>query len=141
MYTSQITTIAFVAMASFIQTCPASIIGDIVDTGVQAATGLALAESGNLPRRSDITDNIDQCIHDGRAQTEHVQFIGERDMIMDGVPPSCMQEVKGWIEHPQARLLAQDYGTISILDETAIKIVGLPEKTVDKIQGAMTKPQ
>ena len=61
-------------------------------------------------------------------------------MIMDGVPPSCMQEAKGWIEHPQARLLAKDYGTLSIPNETAIKIVGLPEKTVDKIRGAMTKP-
>ena len=85
MYTSQITTIAFAAGASFIQICPASIIGDVVDTGVQAVTDLALVESGNVGRRSDITDNIDQCIHDGRAQTEYVQVIGERDVIMDGV--------------------------------------------------------
>ena len=54
--------------------CPASNIGDVVDTGVQAMTDMALVKG---QKRSDITDNIDQCIHDGRARNEHVQFIGE----------------------------------------------------------------
>lgn len=129
MYTSQITTVALVAVASFFQTCPAPIIGEVLNT---------ITGGG---KRSDVTDNLERCIQDGRAQTEHVQFIGETDLVMDGVPASCMSEVKAWNEHPQSRLLEKDYGTVSIVNDTAIKIVGLPEKTVDLIQGAMTKPQ
>lgn len=62
-------------------------------------------------------------------------------MIMEGVPASCMSEVKAWIAHPQAAVLAKDYGTVKVLNETAIQMDGLPMKTVDLIQGAMTKPQ
>lgn len=130
MYTSQITAVALVAVASFFQACPAPFIGPILDM-----------VTGGGSKRSDVTDNLDKCIQDGRAQTEHVQFIGETDVIFNGVPVSCMEEVKTWNSHPQSRLLEKDYGTVTVLNDTAIKIVGLPEKTVDLIQSAMSKPQ
>ena len=62
-------------------------------------------------------------------------------MILEGVPASCMTEVKAWNEHPHADLLSKDYGTAKVLNSTAIEIDGLPQKTVQLVQGAMTKPQ
>lgn len=129
MYTSQISAVALVAAASFFQLCPAPF---------ALIPGLL---SGGGEKRSDVTDNLQKCINNFRAETEHVQFIGETSMVMEGVPAACMQEVKAWNEHPQSRLLEKDYGTVSIVNNTAIKFEGLPEKTVDVIQGAMSKPQ
>ncbi|CAF9935297.1 MAG: hypothetical protein HETSPECPRED_009732 [Heterodermia speciosa] len=110
-----------------LQTCPAPI-GPIID-----------AFTGGSSKRSDITSNLDKCINDGRAATEKVHFIGETSMVLEGVPASCMAEAKAWNEHPHAAILAKDYGTVKVLNSTAIRFDGLPQKTVDIVQGAMTK--
>ena len=128
MYTSQITAVALVAVASFFQTCPAPLLAPLLG-------------GGGKVKRDDVTDNLKQCIQDGRAETEHVQFIGETSLVMEGVPASCMREVEDWIKHPQAALLAPDYGTVTKINDTAIKLEGLPEKTVDLVQAAMSQPQ
>lgn len=130
MYTSQITAVALTAVVAMLQTCPAPILPGILSTF-----------TGGSSKRSDITNNLDQCLHDGRAATEHVRFTGENTMILEGVPASCMAEVKAWNEHPHADLLSKDYGSVKVLNSTAIEIDGLPQKTVQLVQGAMTKPQ
>ena len=127
MRSTQITAIALTALAAMLQTCPAPI-GPIID-----------AFTGGSSKRSDITSNLDQCINDGRAATEKVHFIGETSMVLEGVPASCMAEAKAWNEHPHAAILAKDYGTVKVLNSTAIQFDGLPQKTVDIVQGAMTK--
>lgn len=127
MHSTQITAIALTALAAMLQTCPAPI-GPIID-----------AFTGGSSKRSDITSNLDKCINDGRAATEKVHFIGETSMVLEGVPASCMAEAKAWNEHPHAAILAKDYGTVKVLNSTAIRFDGLPQKTVDIVQGAMTK--
>ena len=127
MHSTQITAIALTAVFAMLQTCPAPI-GPIID-----------AFTGGSSKRSDITSSLDQCISDGRAATEKVHFVGETSMVLEGVPASCMAEAKAWNEHPHAALLAKDYGTVKVLNSTAIRFDGLPQKTVDLVQGAMTK--
>ena len=130
MHSTQITAIALTFLATMLQTCPAPI-GPIID----AFTG------GSSSKRSDITSSLDRCISDGRAATEHVRFVGETSMILEGVPASCMSEAEAWNNHPHAAVLAKDYGTVKVLNSTAIRFDGLPQKTVDLVQGAMTKVQ
>ncbi|KAL8792578.1 MAG: hypothetical protein Q9195_004800 [Heterodermia aff. obscurata] len=130
MYTSQITAVALTAIVAMLQTCPAPILPGILST-----------LSGGSSKRSDITNNIDRCLHDGREATEHVRFTGESTLILEGVPPSCMAEVNAWNAHPHAELLSKDYGTVKVLNSSAIEIDGLPRKTALLVQGAMTKPQ
>ena len=129
MHSTQITAIALTALSAMLQTCPAPV-GGIID-----------AFTGGNSKRSDITSRLAQCISDGRAATERVHFIGETSMVLEGVPASCMAEAKAWNEHPHAALLAKDYGTVKVLNSTAIQFDGLPQKTVDIVQGAMTKAQ
>ena len=129
MHSTQITAIALTALSAMLQTCPAPV-GGIID-----------AFTGGTSKRSDITSRLAQCISDGRAATERVHFIGETSMVLEGVPASCMAEAKAWNEHPHAALLAKDYGTVKVLNSTAIQFDGLPQKTVDIVQGAMTKAQ
>ncbi|KAG6988513.1 hypothetical protein G7Y79_00072g097750 [Physcia stellaris] len=127
MYTTQITAIALTAFAALLQPCPAPFVGDLIH-GVL----------GGGQKRSDITSNLDTCIQNFRAATEHVQIIGEQTVVLEGVPAACMAEAKAWIEHPHAQSLAKDYGSVKILNATAIQLDGLPRKTQDLIQQAMT---
>ncbi|KAL8791762.1 MAG: hypothetical protein Q9195_005638 [Heterodermia aff. obscurata] len=127
MHSTQITAIALTAVAAMLQTCPAPI-GPIIQ-----------AFTGGSSKRSDVTSSLDKCIIDGRAATETVHFIGESSMVLNNVPASCMSEAEAWKAHPHAALLEKDYGTVKVLNETAIQFDGLPKKTVDLVQGVMTK--
>ena len=132
MYTTQITAVALFAVASFIQPCPAPIAGIIG----------SILGGGSGGQKRDIATNLDKCIVDGQRATEHVRISGQ-NVVMEGVPASCLAEVKVWNDHPHSAALAKDYGTVKILDESAGKVEfdGLPQASVDLLTKAVKPSQ
>ena len=122
MYTTQITAVALTAFVALLQPCPAPLLPMI------------LGPLGGGHKRSDITSNLDQCTKSFQEATESVRISGSK-VTMEGVPAPCMAEAKAWNDHPHAGALAKDYGTVRVLNASAIEFDGLPQKTVDMIAG------
>ena len=123
MYTTQITAVALTAFVALLQPCPAPLLPPLL--------GPLL---GGGHKRSDITTDLDQCTKSFHEATESVRISGSK-VTMEGVPAPCMAEAKAWNDHPHAQALAKDYGTVKLLNATAIEFDGLPQKTVDMIAG------
>ena len=122
MYTTQITAVALTAFVALLQPCPAPFLPPL----------LAPILGGGGQKRSDITTNLDQCTKSFHEATESVRISGSK-VTMEGVPAPCMAEAKAWNDHPHAGALAKDYGTVKLLNASAIEFDGLPQKTVDMI--------
>lgn len=123
MYTTQITAVALTAFVALLQPCPAPVVPLLLGGAVLSGAG---------QKRSDITTNLEQCTKSFQEATESVHISGSK-VTMEGVPAPCMAEAKAWNDHPHAGALAKDYGTVKVLNASAIEFDGLPQKTVDLI--------
>jgi hypothetical protein len=135
---------SLVAFVALIQPCPAPPLAiAIAGAGLAGAAvggGLALggaaigANAGKNSGKRDTTNphEVSVCMADALSSAPpHVEIMSDSSVMVHGMPPSCMVEVEAYNRHPQIEQLNFMYGGTTIMNETSVRLSGLPDFMVD----------
>jgi predicted regulator of Ras-like GTPase activity (Roadblock/LC7/MglB family) len=133
----------------FIQPCPApSVIGGAIILGSVGglAGGLLPAlirkecakNPADCPRDTVEEDKVASCMSDAYMAGEKYTVTIENGTtaIVDGMPSSCMAQIKSYNTHSNINILNQIHGSVIVLNDTAVKLTQLKPAMISELRSA-----